>query len=368
MTLGKNSRENEREFLRDKYLWDGSGEPDPEVQRLEAALGNLRHDRPTPIFPAVAPARTWTELWPQWGRVPRLAAVAAAVVVVAAAGFLALRSRSIPTTLETWQVTRIAGTPRVGQNEIDSKEGTRKLGEGQVLETDGQSRASLSALAIGEIDVEPGTRVRLVGSKWWKRLALDRGTIHAKIWAPAGQFMVDTPSALAVDLGCTYTLQVDDWGAGLLRTQAGWVGFRSNGHESFIPAGAACASRPASGPGTPYFEDASPALRAALAMLDFEDRAPEQLSQDLGTVLTESRKSDALTLWHLLSRVNEAQRGRVFNRLAELVPPPPGVTRAGIMRLDRRMLDQWWNVLGFDDIEVWRHWEREWSRQEHSTR
>jgi hypothetical protein len=25
------------------------------------------------------------------------------------------------------------------------------------------------------------------------------------------------------------------------------------------------------------------------------------------------------------------------------------------------MLDRWWNELGFDDISVWRHWERTWS-------
>jgi len=33
----------------DDYLWDGSGEPDPEVQRLEALLGRFHHDRPAPL-------------------------------------------------------------------------------------------------------------------------------------------------------------------------------------------------------------------------------------------------------------------------------------------------------------------------------
>ena len=69
-----------------------------------------------------------------------------------------------------------------------------------------------------------------------KRVALDHGTIHAFIWAPPGQFVVDTPSARAVDLGCSYTLQVDASGAGLVRTALGWVGFQLNGRESFIPA------------------------------------------------------------------------------------------------------------------------------------
>jgi len=73
-----------------------------------------------------------------------------------------------------------------------------------------------------------------------------------------------TPSAVTVDLGCAYTLQVDESGAALVRTSLGWVGFKLNGRESFIPAGAACATRPKVGPGTPYFENASADFRAAL--------------------------------------------------------------------------------------------------------
>jgi hypothetical protein len=41
--------------------------------------------------------------------------------------------------------------------------------------------------------------------------------------------------------------------------------------------------------------------------------------------------------------------------------PPASVTKEGILRLDQPMLDLWWNELGFDDISVWRYWERSWS-------
>jgi hypothetical protein len=194
-----------------------------------------------------------------------------------------------------------------------------------------------------------------------KQIALDRGTIQAYIWAPPGQFVVDTPSAVTVDLGCAYTLHVDDSGAGLVRTSLGWVGFKRNGHESFIPAGAACATRPRGGPGTPYFEDASRAFRAALARFDFDDATSQQRAEDLTTVLGQSRKRDTLTLWHLLARVDQDQRARVYDRLRQFAPPPAGITREGILSLDQPMLDAWWNSLGFDDISVWRHWEHAWS-------
>ncbi len=344
----------------DGYLWDGSGEPNPEVQRLEALLGGFRHDRPAPTFPEIALGRRWA-FFPRRRQLFPLLATAAAVVIIAAT-FLVYGRKPAPVTVAGWDVSRLAGTPRIGRKNISGKEGTSRLGVGQMLETDGRSRASLQAEDIGKIEMEPSTRLRLLTmSAGLKRIALDRGTIHAYIWAPAGEFVVDTPSAVTVDLGCAYTLKVDDSGAGLVRTSLGWVGFKLNGHESFIPAGAACATTPKVGPGTPYFEDASPEFRAALARFDFEGSTLQERAGDLAIILSQSRQRDALTLWHLLARVDEGQRVLVYDRLASLAPPPASVTKEGILHLDQSMLDLWWNALGFDDISVWRHWERSWS-------
>jgi FecR protein len=350
---------NKRENISD-YLWDGSGEPDPEVQRLEALLGRFQHKRQTPIFPATAPQpqRAWIPWRIRW--VPMLATAAAAVIIVAVTTFFLRSNKSTPVNMAGWGVFVVEGMPQIDLGTVSSQESPR-LVVGQALQTDQASRASLRAEDIGQIDVEANTRLRLLTmGAGLQRIALDRGTIHARIWAPPGQFVVDTPSALTVDLGCAYTLHVDDSGAGLVRTSMGWVGFTLNGHESFIPAGAACATRPKVGPGTPYFEDASPKLQTALARLDFEDRNPQQRAADVATILGESRKRDALTLWHLLARVDAADRARVYDRLQRIAPPPAGVSREGILRLDQPMLDRWWNELGFDDISTWRHWEHSW--------
>jgi hypothetical protein len=361
MNAGNNRSEEAPLAKTGDYLWDRSGEPDPEIQRLEALLGTLRHDRPAPEFPDIVPEKRWT-LFPVRTRLfPVLAATAAAALVVAVVILLLHARKPAAVTVAGWDVFRVAGAPRVGANTISEKE-TGRLRPGQVLVTDQQSRASLRSEDIGQIEVEPSTRLRLVTmGAGLKRIALDRGTIHTNIWAPPGQFVVDIPSAVIVDLGCAYTLQVDDSGAGLVRTSLGWVGFKRNGHESFIPAGAACATKAKVGLGTPYFEDASSEFRAALARLDFDDSTPQQRSGDLAMVLGQARKRDALTLWHLLMRVDDVQRVRVYDRLKELAPPPASVSKQGILLLDQPMLDQWWNELGFDDISVWRHWERSWS-------
>src|SRR5712692_7561068 len=351
--------------MKDDYLWDSSGEPDPQVQKLETVLGRYRHNQPAPAFDQVAEIRPVKHRWRFLNlRLSMQLGAVAACLVVSVTLYFYLRPLTVDDRGPSWEVARLAGAPRIGLKAVGANAGTGKLSVGQTLVTDSSSRANITLNETGTIDVEAGSRIRVVQSgRGRKRLSLERGTIHATIWAPPGEFVVDTPSAVAVDLGCVYTLQVDDSGAGLLRTTMGWVGFKLNGHESLIPAGAVCKTRPKIGPGTPYFEDASASFRDALSKFDFAATTPAERNALLGILLVDARKNDALTLWHLLSRVSEAERPGVYDRLAALAPPPADVTRDGILRLDRTMLDAWWNSLGFGDIYLWRTYERDWSQR-----
>ncbi|MDE3180402.1 MAG: FecR domain-containing protein [Acidobacteriota bacterium] len=348
--------------MQDDYLWDGSGEPDPEIRQLEAMLSKFRHCRPAANFAEGAPT-TRQRAWPRILRVqlaPALAVAAAGLMV----GAVWLAMRRAKSQLQSgWNVTCVVGSPRLGSEALRRGDKAGKLAVGQILETDNRSKATIAVGQLGEVEVDPDTRVRLIKAiSGEKRLALDRGTIRAAIWAPPGEFVVDTPSAVAVDLGCAYTLHVDDSGAGLLRTTLGWVGFKLGNRESFIPAGAVCATRPQIGPGTPYFEDASESFRAAISKLDFGSLSPKQRSTELGIVLAHARRRDALTLWHLLARTDGPERQHVYARLAELAPPPAGVTREGILLLDPKMLDLWWNALGYGNVALWRTFEGSWPR------
>jgi hypothetical protein len=355
--------------MRNDYLWDGSGEPDPEIQKLESALARFRHSRLAPAFPEVTKPKLENKRgWLVRALRPRIIAVAAACIallVIGAISILLSRPESGLVVRSEWNVTNVDGAPRVGGKIIKAAAGSGNLGLGQTLETDSASKATIRAEHTGEIEIEPGTRLRISGSGV-KRLTLERGTIHATIWAAPGEFVVDTPSAVAVDLGCVYTLRVNDSGDGLLRTTLGWVGFKLGERESFIPAGAACATKKKTGPGTPYFEDAPETFRKALSKLDLADTTDADRAAALQLVLDQSRPRDALTLWHLLARVPASERGRVYGRLAQLVSPPSGVTREGILHLNPQMLDLWWNELGLGDISLWRHWERAWSQDRSS--
>jgi hypothetical protein len=328
------------------YLWDRSGEPDPEIVRLEQLLGRLRHEGTPPVLPRRR-RRALVRI------VMTGMSVAAAVLLMAAAAWFVLAGRRTG-----WDVRSIAGLPLVDGARVDSD---GRLGIGEWLVTDGASRARIAVGRIGEVDVDPNTRVQLVESRGREhRLSLERGTIHARIWAPPKFFFVNTPSATAIDLGCAYTLQVDDSGGGLVRVTHGWVGFERDGRESYIPKGAVCATRPGIGPGTPYYDDAPSGYGEALSLLDFGDPRDSRRKEAFELVLSRARQRDALTLWHLLGRGSPDERARVYDRLAMLMPPPQGVTREAVLQGDRLALDRWWDSLGMDTATWWRFLKKKW--------
>jgi hypothetical protein len=337
-------------MMRDDYLWDRSGPPDPEVERLEKLLGQFKgRHREAGEWAEIAETSTRAKRWRARSFVPMLATAAAVTIALTGGWWVALR------TAPQWEVARLEGTPRVGGSTVADGQ---RLERGASLETDAHSRARIAVGRIGEVDVDPNTRLRVLESRARdQRMALDRGTIHARIWAPPRTFSVETPSAIAVDLGCIYSLTVDDAGDSVLRVEAGWVGFEYDGRESFVPENAMCVTRRGHGPGTPHYGDAPAMLKEALGRLDFEVLPPDVRTAALTTVLEQARPGDAFTLWHLLARVSPDDRDRVFDRLSVLEPPPAGVTREGIRRGNRHMLDLWWDELGLDTVSWWRIWK-----------
>jgi len=360
MTKNPTNPENEK-MLNDDYLWNASGTPDPEIQRLESLLADFRQADRALILPAQIPAapRRFRALLIPMLSLPRLAAAAGILLAAGLTLFFFTRPKPAPEAGPAWDVANLQGSPQIGAKAIAANQAAAKLHVGQTIVTNADSRASLSQADLGEIRIDPNSRVRLVQTDAnRKRIQLDVGTIHAAIWAPPGTFVVDTPSAVAIDLGCSYTLHVSPDGSGELHTTYGWVGFHLHGRDSFIPAGAMCSTRPALGPGIPYFEDATPAFREAVAQFDSNSENSADRSAALAKILSEARAHDALSLWHLLSRANATERAEVCARFAALVPPPNGVTRAGILNLDQSMLDLWWNSLGLGEISTWRFWQQ----------
>lgn len=292
-------------------LWDGTGPPDPELERLEALLGPLRYDRPPPSVPAKLP---WRGL-PVLGAGVLLAAAAAAVLVLDAGEHAA------------WSCGEDCRLP-VGQW-LDTRDGA----------------VTLEVPEIGTMDVSVDSRLRIVESSPEEhRVELAVGHVHAFVVAPPRLLVVDTPSARAVDLGCEYDLTVLDDGSSVLVVHTGLVELAHPDRTAIVPGGAAAVTFPGHGPGIPWWTDNPvPDYADALVGCDRGD------TQALPGVLAASRPRDTLSLWHLLQRVPRAERTAVLDRIDALAPAARR-DREAVLALDpgalRALFDElsadWW--------------------------
>jgi len=303
------------------YLWDGSGEVDPDVAALEKALSPLRQE-PGPL----------RKRHRSRGALRLGVSLAAAVVLLGVAGVLLWQRRDV-----AWEVTRLAGSVAATH-----------LHAGEVLETDAVTRVSLQVASVGNVVLLPKTRVRLLRARRGEqRLELTRGTLEALIVAPPALFQVETPWARAIDLGCAYRLQVDDDGSGLLDVTHGWVVFEEGRARSYVPTGASCRVRRGRGLGAPFYRDASVAFQGALERLETGDDGA------LEPLLEEARPRDGFTLLALVPRLPEPLARRAYAALTALVPEPAGVTFESTRAMGPLARRLWWEALGLKKVRWW---------------
>jgi hypothetical protein len=326
-----------------EYLWDRTGEPDTYVEHLETVLKRYRFDQPIRVARGVSTLR-W--IW-------HIAGIATAAVILFAA-YVAL----IPVFGQPgreWQVIARGGRPIVSGREI-AESGT--LAAGGSVETDAESRAEIRAGRVGRIDVQPGSRLRLVSTAGGRhRLALDRGRIAARLWSPPFTFGFATPAAEAFDVGCAFTMDVDARGTATVRVTSGWVQLETPERQELIPEGAVAVAETGKRIGTPFFDDASVGFKRALHAFDADALTGAERSDVLATLLNEARRQDAYTLLRLARDLTPSERGALYDRVAVLRPPPSGVTRNGIMASNGAMLEAWRRTLGFAEVKHWwLHW------------
>jgi len=285
-----------------------------------------------------APRRTWHLIEQDLGSKPRrsyfvpalIGSFAAIALVSVAALFIHNAQKTETANTSAWNFTVIAGSP-------DAPKGSN-ISAGERIETDDTSRALIKVGDIGSVEVKPNSKIEVIATKdHEQRLSLEKGSLHAKILAPPRLFIVDTPSAMAVDLGCEYTLSVNENGDNQLVVLTGFVALERDGRESIVPSGASCLTVNGKGIGTPFATGADAKIRESLRKFDFENGGDAELQK----ILDHSTSYDTITLWHLISRVDQLKRGDVIDRLQQFVPMPNDVTRDAVQALDKSSLDKW---------------------------
>lgn len=235
----------------------------------------------------------------------------------------------------TWKVTRTMGITLLASNTLDN---SGLLKEGEELETKDSSKAVIEIDSLGTVTLEPNTKIKFIKSdSSEKRISVIYGSVHAKINAKPRTFFVDTKSATAIDLGCAYNLTVDSGGNAMLYVDSGSVILTSNGRESLVPAGKYCMAKSGIGPGTPYRKNASQEFKDALLSYDFGNGGSEAVNK----LLKHAKKTDAVTLINMLPRIEGASKGKVYDRLKVLAPPPADFSYDSIPHMNMDDLHEW---------------------------
>jgi hypothetical protein len=249
---------------------------------------------------------------------------------------------TMPAPKGGWAVARVSGAPTVSGAPV-GRSGQLPIGEWLV--TDGDSRARVEVADIGKLEVRPESRLRLVETgRAQHRLELQRGSIHARVNAPPRLFVVDTPAASAVDLGCEYTLEVAEDGATILEVTYGWVALEAEGMTAYVPEGAKCRTGRDGKIGIPHASDASRELVEAL----------EAKSLSVDKLLAAARADDRVSLWHVLWRSPE--RAAIYRKMRAQGAEAPK-DEAGVLRGDAAALLAWGESLGLapeGGAPVWR--------------
>jgi hypothetical protein len=321
----------------DDYLWDRSG-ADPEVARLEELLAPLKHDAP---LDELRVRRRRSKL--PFIIAGALAAAAAVVIIVKWP-----RATTEPASYACGaHASGFAFTARGGGSVAcgGSSVPAGVLPVGGTLDT-GAHEAELAIADIGSAQLSPQTRVRLDGTSAERhQLYLERGRMDAFVVAPPRIFAVGTPSGQVTDLGCAYTLEVDENGSGSVVVRSGMVELEAaNGRVVVVPAGASArllAGRRASLPLTKTAD-----AQLAAAVTDFHRGTAGALER----VLAAAKATDAITVANLVRVVSDEKKRTVLERLAQLVTPPQNMSVDDVLELD--LFDMWFDEIVFAQMSA----------------
>src|SRR5690242_13314216 len=129
--------------MSEEYLWDRSGEPDPEVERLERVLSPFRYQGSGKM-----PQRASRTRW--------VAAIAALAACLAIAVWWAAGVNRTPPQKTAWQAVAKAGAPTLNGHAVET---STDIYTGQRIETDAASRVQVRSDFIGEVDLEPNSEM-----------------------------------------------------------------------------------------------------------------------------------------------------------------------------------------------------------------
>lgn len=230
-----------------------------------------------------------------------------------------------------WEIIQFSGQPKI-DNMIINKGDT--FPPQATVTTDQNSSLTIVIPEIGRIMIDNSSTVKRLESGF--AFNIEEGQIKKFEGDASDVFKVVTPLANFTELykGGAFRLKVENGGTCKLKVESGWVIVTVKEFDSYVPKNFDCLITRGKY-AIPYPSDSSPQLISLLEGFSGVN------DPSVGTILSMMTKKESLSLWHIIPLVSTENRSIAFDRLNELIPAPSGVTKEGILALNKTMLLDW---------------------------
>ncbi|MDP2366038.1 MAG: hypothetical protein Q8M94_19980, partial [Ignavibacteria bacterium] len=230
-----------------------------------------------------------------------------------------------------WEVVQLTGQPKIGNVVINKDD---RFSSESTIETNENSSVTFVMPDLGRLFIDKLSVVSRTKNS--NEIKIDKGQIRKFEGDASDVLTVLTPLAKFTEFykGGAFRLSVDEHGSCKLAVESGWVIVNIKEFDSYVPKNFDCLiSRGRYG--IPYPSDSSPQLINLLQNFSGIN------DPSVGTILSQMTIKESLSLWHIIQLISTENRSIAFDRLIELIPPPSGVTKAGILALNKTMLLDW---------------------------
>jgi len=239
-------------------------------------------------------------------------ASAAAVLLIVSLVISRYSEKNIYTAgeMSNWKLVNLKGNALINGVKSDV------VNVGDWIQTDGETSVILKIANVGDINIEPNSKVRFIQSDdSQSRIEVAYGTVNTST-SQADKFVLQTSNMKVQDKGSSYSFKVDDKGNGVIYVNNGIANIESGNRVSVVPEGKFCMYKPEFGVGIPFRKDAKPEFQNAIFQYDFNNGGQNAIYSAIASAMPE----DYYSLLNLIPRVDEKTKYLVLNKLGRIAP------------------------------------------------
>lgn len=212
--------------------------------------------------------------------------------------------------MSNWKLVNLKGDAFI--NGVKSN----KVNVGDWIQTDSVSSVVLKIANVGDVSIEPNTKVRFIQSDDnVSKIEVMYGTVNTST-SQADKFILQSSNMKVQDKGGSYSFKVDDKGNGVIYVNNGIANVVSDNKSAVVTDGKFCYYKPEYGVGIPFRKDAKPEFQNALYNYDFNNGGVNSVYYAIANAMPE----DYSSLMNLIPRVDDKTKYLVYNKLGKLAP------------------------------------------------